>query len=406
MVNPDMVDPAASADRPRGQYPFREAALIFAGSLALAASAFWWLTLPTPRDRSRVSVATRFASGREPNGPYIGSKVCRECHPGESALFSRSGHARTLRPAASLPLAHRLDGRALVDPETPGVTWRFHLRDGEFGVERRKAGAVEQFVIDYAFGSDHHATTFVTLNDPSAPLALEHRLTHFAAEDSLGITPGHTAAEPSPGLTPHGRELSPEDTRKCFRCHSTRPAIPDEGWDVRDLIPNVSCERCHGPARRHVVDARAGRTDLPMPFGLESWTAETQLALCGQCHRHPSRATPGAIRPDNTALARFQPVGIAQSKCYKRSAGALSCVNCHDPHGRASSDVAGYEAACLRCHERPRNSGCPVSPRTGCIGCHMPKVDSGQRVLFTDHWIRVRERPGAGERRAGFVRDP
>jgi formate-dependent nitrite reductase cytochrome c552 subunit len=130
-----------------------------------------------------------------------------------------------------------------------------------------------------------------------------------------------------------------------------------------------------------------------MPFGSGEWTADSQLSLCGQCHRHPSRAVPGVIRPENTALARFQPVGISQSKCYTKSAGAFSCVTCHDPHARASSDHADYEAACLRCHESPRDTACPVSPRGGCIDCHMPKVDAGQRVLFTDHWIRVRESP-------------
>jgi len=180
-------------------------------------------------------------------------------------------------------------------------------------------------------------------------------------------------------------------TLKCFRCHTTRiSAATDQRLDVEDLIPNVSCERCHGPARAHVADARAGRVDLTMPFSPESWTAESQLALCGQCHRHPSRATPGLIHPDNTALARFQPVGISQSKCYLNSDGKLSCVTCHDPHRRASSDHAGYEIACLDCHGTKSKTSCSVSPQSGCINCHMPKVDSGQRVLFTDHWIRIR----------------
>ena len=388
-----MADPDTPNDRSRGPFPAWEPLLGIVVILALAGVSFWWATAK-PSASSRI--AARSSSGRESTGLYVGSKACRECHPGESALWPRSGHARTLRPAAALPLASRLDGRIVPDPEAPGVSWSYSMHDGDLRVDRKQAGAVERFVIEYAFGSGHHATTFVTVTDPSSPTALEHRLTHFTSGDSLGITPGQRAAEPSPGTTPRGREMSPEVTSKCFRCHSTRTSAPGEVWAENVLVPNVSCERCHGPARRHVRDAKAGRDDLRMPFGLESWTAESQLALCGQCHRHPSRAVPGMIRPENTSLARFQPVGISQSKCYTKSAGAFSCVTCHDPHARASSDLAGYVAACLRCHQAPRTAACPVSPRGGCIDCHMPKVDSGQSILFTDHWIRVRERKGPG----------
>jgi hypothetical protein len=396
-----MVDPDTPNDRRRGTPSGWEAFLIIGSGLALAALGLWWANLPSSRDRSPVAEAIRASAGREPSGPYIGARACRECHPGESALYPGSGHARTLRPAARLPLARRLDGRSVADPEKPGVTWSYALRDGEFRVERKEAGAVERFVIDYAFGSDHHATTFVSLIDPSAPSLLEHRLTHYSAGDTLGLTPGQRAARPSPGTTPVGRKPSPEDTVKCFRCHSTRTSITGDGLELNDLIPNVSCERCHGPARAHVSAARGGRPDLSMPFGFENWTAESQLALCGQCHRHPSRAVPGLVRPENTDLARFQPVGISQSKCYTRSAGAFSCVTCHDPHARASSNRAGYEPACLKCHE-PAGGGkaaCPVSPRSGCIDCHMPRVDTGQHVLFTDHWIRVRESPATRQGR-------
>ncbi len=80
-----------------------------------------------------------------------------------------------------------------------------------------------------------------------------------------------------------------------------------------------------------------------------------------------------------------------QSACYTRSNGALSCVNCHNPHTSASTGRASYEAACLACHGSTKRPACPVSPRQDCIGCHMPAVDTGQGIPFTDHWIRVRK---------------
>jgi hypothetical protein len=177
------------------------------------------------------------------------------------------------------------------------------------------------------------------------------------------------------------------------------------------MIPNVSCERCHGPGRAHVAAARRGapEAELSLPFGPDRWSANTLLTLCGTCHRHPSESEPDQLVPEDSSLARFQPVGIIQSRCFKESGGAFSCVTCHDPHARVSSVRGSYEAVCLSCHgggglpaaparataghaEKTRRDGnsCPVSPRGGCVECHMPRVDAGQNVLYADHWIRVR----------------
>ena len=102
------------------------------------------------------------------------------------------------------------------------------------------------------------------------------------------------------------------------------------------------------------------------------------------------KALPGKLRREIPALVRFQPVGIMQSRCYTESDGAFSCVNCHEPHSRSTSDRKAYELACLECHRAGPQPTCPVAPESGCIDCHMPRIDSGQNILFTDHWIRVR----------------
>ncbi len=259
-------------------------------------------------------------------------------------------------------------------------------------------------MVDYAFGSGHHATTFVNVLDSAIPSVLEHRLTYYAKEAALAITPSQDIHSRGPEFTPYGNQLAAKQSRKCIRCHSTQmSAHGDDKLDEESMIPNVSCERCHGPGRRHVLAARRGSAepDLLLPFGPDRFTADSLMTLCGACHRHPSSAQPGQIRPDNPFLARFQPVGLMQSKCYSQSAGALSCVTCHDPHSRASADRASYDAKCLECHGIDRLSAtptgrvpavvaCPTSPRERCVECHMPQVDAGQRIRFSDHWIRVR----------------
>ncbi len=163
-------------------------ALLIVGVVILAAfGILWMLTSPS----STNPLARRTASDRGPRGGYVGSQACRDCHPGEYAAFARSGHSRTLRAAESVPLARSLDGRVVADPEQQGTRWAFASRSSRFQVTRSmNDGTVERYVMQYAFGSDRHATTFVTLTDWKQGAALEHRLTHYAEDDSFGITPG------------------------------------------------------------------------------------------------------------------------------------------------------------------------------------------------------------------------
>jgi hypothetical protein len=367
--------------------------LIAGAAVLLLGALLGWALWPEPRDRPPPPGVESGAAGLVPGDRYVGARACAACHPGEYAAFTGSGHARTLRPAAAHRRVPDLDGRGATDPEQPDVSWRFVLDGGRFHVERGAAGAAERSLIDYAFGSGQHAVTFTTLidADPRQPRAVEHRLTYYTEPDAFGLTPGQQAGGVH-AADGRGYAMDPATTRKCFGCHSTRLSADDDGtFDPATLIPNVSCERCHGPGRDHVAAARRGATELTLRMGPESLSAEALNSACGECHRDPAKAPPGLIRPDNTELARFQPVGLSQARCATESGEPLSCTTCHDPHSRARAHREGYVSTCLKCHDTEPRAVCPVSPRENCIGCHMPGVDSGQNVLFTDHWIRVRE---------------
>lgn len=385
---------------------------------AVAAAALWevWTTYSSRAALQRATVVRLLtldrefpAAGRYPSDPYVGHRVCAECHPGESALHSRSGHARTLRAAGRRALARGLDGTTLADPDRPDVRWSYRYLDGQLHIRRQSGGTVEDCIAEYAFGSGHNATTFVNVIDPAVPAILEHRVTYYTRPHALGLTPGQDARPRPPHISGIGAVFSERQARKCFGCHATQVSLDDRTIDRDRMIPNVSCERCHGPARAHVEAARRGAPDaeLGLPFGPGRYTAEGLLTLCGTCHRHPSRARPEQIRPDDPHLARFQPVGVIASRCFRESRGGFSCVTCHDPHARASSDREAYRAVCVSCHpgggreplrslsgEPAERSGsgttCPVAPRGDCVECHMPRVECGQHVLFADHWIRIR----------------
>ena len=395
MPGPLVHENKPGPDPPRPQrtpVPARQAKAITTLSLAAVVGAAIWVgftaTRPRPDTRSHgmhlLSLDRPFpAEGRYPSDPYVGPRVCAECHPGEFALYTRSGHAQTLNPPSRRAIARELDGKTIADPEHAEVSWSYQYRDGQLHIRREAQGKVEECIAEYAFGSGHHALTFVNVIDPKIPAILEHRITYYTSQHALGLTPGHSVQPRPPNLTSIGGVLPPSDSRKCFGCHTTQTsARDDQPIDEKTMIPNVSCERCHGPGRAHVEAARrgAGARELELPFGTDRYTSDSLLLLCGTCHRHPSRSRPGQIRPDDPQLARFQPVGILESRCFRESGGAFSCVTCHDPHARASTDRASYLAVCLSCHsgggdrgtaadptDRPRPAGPPAPSRLAAI---------------------------------------
>lgn len=379
--------PLAPPDREEVS-PWREL-LVFGMALLLCLGGIlWWVSSQRESERPRTSIVARESAN------YVGSRTCAECHPGEMAQFHRSGHARTLRPPTAA-LADWLAGRSARDPDYPDASWKFDRSGSQLFAERTEDGTEhhQRLDLEYAFGSGTHATTFVSVTDPSLdhPRALEHRLSYFANGSRIDVTPGQVADQHLSGRTPVGRVLNEHETRKCFECHSTRLSSESPTTlDLKSLIPNVSCERCHGPGREHVEAAKRGNEEasLAMAFGPGRATTEAQVRMCGQCHRLPEFVPQSERYPENPLLVRFQSVGLMESRCYKESQGALSCVSCHNPHTRTSNNQARYEAVCLSCHQGPTQVACSTAKVKDCIGCHMPQRDSGQGLKFADHWIR------------------
>ena len=394
-----MVDDRPSAgshDGPRLGSLALLAGITLAAVLAIVGS---WPWQGEALRRSPADASSATGDGQHQVAKYVGQAVCLECHAGESALQSRSGHNRTLRPAELSPVLAWLNGKSASDPRFPDVGWSYRVREGRLSVERTEGGRADSLALDYAVGSGKHGVTFVAIReDPQkgAPSGIEHRLSVFPDGPRLAITPGQERStrvgrpgDAAEGVA-FGVEMGPDHLRQCLGCHATwiSPA-PRHRLAAGDLIPNVTCERCHGPGRDHVAAARRGDTDLHMPMGSDPAPAWAEVNQCGECHRLPRVVSSSAMRPENPGIVRFQGVGISLSACYAKGFGGLRCTTCHDPHDRASSDHARYEAACLSCHQSAgAQKACPVSPASNCVECHMPRREVGGNGRFTDHWIR------------------
>ena len=85
------------------------------------------------------------------------------------------------------------------------------------------------------------------------------------------------------------------------------------------------------------------------------------------------------------------------SAAHAELEGMRQCTQCHELGQRGAS-----AQRCLGCHTRAPDRSrtvCPVNPKTGCVGCHMPSDSkSMSHVTFVDHRIRVLPRTGEGRR--------
>ena len=356
-----------------------------------------------PDSRSSSVLTSSTGSAQERTAKYVGQASCSECHPGESALQRRSGHARTLGLAAQSPIIEWLNGKSKSDPNYPDIQWSYQVRDKRLVVDRTRGVGTDSLLLDYAVGSGKHGVTFVAVQDgktESGPTGIEHRVSYLASSPRLAITPGQEGSQRDPHdsvaaeRVGFGHRMGVDQLRQCFGCHSTVTSTAAPGLlDIATLLPNVSCERCHGPAGDHVDAARRGETDLTMPMGREPVQPAVEVNLCGQCHRVPRLVSGPSISPDNPGIVRFQGVGIMMSACFAKGEGNLRCTTCHDPHDRASADHRYYDAACRSCHQSaPAQKACPISPAANCVDCHMPRREIRGNGVFTDHWIR---KPGS-----------
>ena len=87
-----------------------------------------------------------------------------------------------------------------------------------------------------------------------------------------------------------GQDTNPE----CLACHTVGFGQPDGFVDraTTNVLANVGCEACHGPARDHVENIE--NKDLRPPKDISS-------SVCGQCHT-------GAHHPELRVVAHGRPL--------------------------------------------------------------------------------------------------
>ena len=351
------------------------------------------VVLPNPQATREESGETDAAKTRI--ATYTGRAVCGECHQENFNLHAKHGHASTFFKVADTDVPQILDGKTFDAGEDYGV-YSYQKDDaGNLTATIQNGDKPESLPIQFVLGSGHNAQTFLSLlaDAEGKTVGIEHRVSCYA-DQRLGLTVGHENVSPTSPAEMFGMSSDGDVLERCIYCHTTTAKV--EKGRVDDLTPHVNCEKCHGPGSEHVRLARKGPDPPPYSVGKDTWDRESEIQLCGDCHRLPRSISQQELREYPDTLARFQPVGMLRSKCYLESEQSFRCSTCHDPHttNHGKQQKVEHVKTCISCHDQAETTHviCPVSPTANCIHCHMPPIEQKQGIKLHDHWIRVRDR--------------
>jgi DmsE family decaheme c-type cytochrome len=151
-------------------------------------------------------------------------------------------------------------------------------------------------------------------------------------------------------------KLAPlEADKSCLQCHLNQPTNAGRirGGHARNLVACISCHPVHGSEK----------------VSLQPHPNSKINAQCAECHAG--------------AWASFQ-----RPHAHRLSQGAMSCVDCHNPHGsslpRNMRVALSNEPGCLRCHGDKRGPFAFEHPPVrleGCQSCHEPHGSANPRML-------------------------
>ena len=329
---------------------------------------------------------------------YVGAATCVKCHQNLSATYAHSPHGLTsgqvidkellkVFPADSNSFSFNAHEKVVIKKQNNGI-YQVAYKDG--AVARS-----EKF--DIRFGSGEKAYTYAYWKGKKL---YELPLSYFSAINNWAISPGFPA-----NTFYYDRGI----TSRCLECHGSfvekkvtqKSAFSmDEEMEEGSIIYGIDCERCHGPAKQHVVFHTENPTEKTAKFiaVFKTLSRKQKMDACGVCHSGNTLMAQKSVfgfkpgdniddyyvqdfvgfgggRPD---VHGNQTTMLTGSNCYIKSE-AMTCQSCHSTHENIKGNLTIYSQRCINCHKTTNHSKETRSKgalTTNCIDCHMPKEPS------------------------------
>jgi hypothetical protein len=327
---------------------------------------------------------------------YAGSSTCIKCHQDVGNSFVHNAHFNTSRFLSKATSTDSLG-----------------LKEGEFvfnentkvGIEKRNGGLFQVAYIngkeakaertDFVFGAGLSAYTFAFWYENKL---MQMPLNYLTKEHQWVNSPGFPTEQ-----IYFGRPI----IARCLECHSsyvnkkiiqTNDLKIEEEFEKGSLIAGIDCERCHGPAAKH-VEFHQENPLVKKARDMVSYKAlplKRRIDMCGVCHSGIELQTltsTFSFKPGDTlkSLPQYsvftgkepdvhgnQKQLLEASPCYK--IGKAECISCHDVHSGEKASLEIYSQKCISCHQDVKHDKLIAKDKAllskNCIDCHMPVKES------------------------------
>ena len=333
---------------------------------------------------------------------FAGSETCGKCHKEIYETHIRTGHYLTSRPAIEKYIKGSFEKGKNVYPYNPFLSVAMEKRDsGLYQVEYVNGVEKSARSFDIVVGSGAKGQTYLSWKNNEL---FQMPISYFTAADEWANSPGY------PNRVVFNRPV----TSRCMECHSTyvntisaTKKEPEE-FDHYQILYGVDCEKCHGPAAKHVEYQTQHPKDTKAKYIINPAMLSRQqnLDLCALCHGGRLQKTKPSFEfiagdklsdyfvrdtssPDTKSIdVHGNQFGLlGESKCFRMSA-TLTCVTCHNPHENERGKVALFSQRCMTCHNKEHGTFCKINPaqvlsiNTNCVDCHMPRQPSKSIALL------------------------
>jgi hypothetical protein len=332
-------------------------------------------------------------SGQE----FAGSATCQSCHSKIYRSHILTPHFLTSQWASTQSIKGSLDSgknefvynshlKVIVEKKGQEI-FQVAFSHGEEAIKKR---------MDIVVGSGQKGQSYLFWNDSSL---YQLPVSYFSPLSQWSNSPGY----------PSDKVLFNRNvTGRCMECHSTTTKISlKDGLEIFDpsqLILGIDCERCHGPAARHVSFHRKNPNEKSGHeiISISGLNRQQKIDACALCHSGVrqsikpvfSFATGDKLdefsQPDyQNDSSRYLDVHgnqyglLTASKCFKLT--SMDCSTCHNVHNKESNNLVLFSQRCMNCHQENKNF-CTVKNavdiKKNCIDCHMPLMPSGKIQLM------------------------
>lgn len=354
---------------------------------------------------------------------YVSVQACAACHKEIYESHLHTAHYRTALPATEKDIQGSFKKGNNTYSYTPSILLSMQKRDsGLYQVVYFKGDEKKAMRFDIIFGSGVMGQSYLTWRGNKL---YQLPITYFTAAGQWSNSPGF----------PHDKVLIDRPvTSRCLECHASYAkgisgtALDPIEFDRSKMIYGVDCQKCHGPAAKHVEYQTQHPKETKAKYIVNpvKLSRLQQLDVCALCHSGNIQKTKPSFEftagknlsdyfvtdTSSTAVLNGANVDVhgnqyallRASKCFKMST-TLTCNTCHDTHVNERGKIELFSQRCMTCHD-PSLAAFKTVTHTSttaieknCIDCHMPAQPSKSIAVF----LQNEETPRASLLRSHFI---